>query len=73
MATQEKRYPLGAIHMTSAEVWQTLGVRPDRLRQWVARGNVIKVGRDLVDMGSVMAYMHERGIERGDDQPTDTP
>jgi hypothetical protein len=66
MATQEKRYPLGAIHMTSAEVWQTLGVRADLLRQWATRNHILKVGRDLYDMGSVMSYVAKGSGEDGE-------
>lgn len=60
MATESGPYPLGAIHMSSEEVWLALGVRPDRLRQWVARGHVVKVDRDTFDMASVMNYLASR-------------
>lgn len=41
---------------TSAQIEAVLGVKPGTLRQWVHRGHVVKVGRDLYDGDSVIAY-----------------
>lgn len=49
---------------TSAQIHAVLGVRPGTLRQWVKRGHVRKVGRDLYDGDSVIAHWRERHAER---------
>ena len=54
-----KEWPLGKIALSSDEVQRYLGVQPERLRQWVARGRVARIGTDY-DMGSILAYLWQR-------------
>lgn len=41
---------------TAATIHNALGIKPARLRQWVARGHVRRVGRDKYDGESVRAH-----------------
>lgn len=51
------------IDLESDDAQRYLGVRPERLRQWVARGRVKRGSApNTYDMGSVLAYLHERQL-----------
>lgn len=52
----------GAIRVTSEEARLYLkgAVTPELLRQWHARGNIKRIGRDRFDLGSILNYLMER-------------
>lgn len=54
---------------TSATIETVLGVRPATLRKWVERGKVARVGRDLYDGDSVIAYWRERALAAAEADP----